>query len=540
MSRRLPRPAFTLVELLVVLAAVAVLIGLLMPAVQKARAAAARLACASQLRQLALALHHHHDAHDALPPAARADQPGCPTWFHELLPFVEQTGLGRALGEPGPWGADRAAARSAMPRIFLCPADRGPTLTEAALPTRSRGLANYRGCAGDGDPYGDVRGHGAARGLFALEPGQGLPGGPAPLRTRLGQVRDGTSSTLMLSEGLVAGSLPGWGGPTGDLQASLMGGSLFSSRDRPNSPAPDRLLGPCPAEAGDTAYREPCLTLFPPDAPTGAAGSTAAARSRHTGGVNAALADGSVHFVTNGISGKLWQALGTRAGGEPADESAGTPTGSASILFIGNSYTGGNDLPSAVQGLWSAVGAGSLDVEREVIGGYQLRQHDQGNAPAHIRARPWTYVVLQEQSQTPILFRSVMFRYGRLLDEDIRRNGARTVLYMTWCRSWAPETQHLLTDSYQTLGRDCGALVAPAGLAWENCRRLHPEIPLYEGDGSHPSPQGTYLTACVFVALLTGRPLDDAPAQAGQVSIPPEQARHLRRIAAAVADGWRP
>jgi prepilin-type processing-associated H-X9-DG protein len=141
----------------------------------------------------------------------------------------------------------------------------------------------------------------------------------ATVRTRgarLVEIKDGTSNTLLFSEGLVP-NVTGWGGPIGSIIYGNMGGALFSAALTPNSSAADRPIGPCPRQQGDTRYLPPCQSLggnawWTPSA----AGAHVAARSNHTGGVNIALADGSVRFISDSIDLATWRGMGTRAGGE--------------------------------------------------------------------------------------------------------------------------------------------------------------------------------------------------------------------------------
>jgi prepilin-type processing-associated H-X9-DG protein len=96
-----------------------------------------------------------------------------------------------------------------------------------------------------------------------------------------------------------------------------MGGALFSAATTPNSTTADRVYGPCPEDNGDPGYPGPCLSIGPLQHFVPAARAAfVAARSRHPGGVNAALADGSVRFFTDTIDLGTWRSLGTRAGGE--------------------------------------------------------------------------------------------------------------------------------------------------------------------------------------------------------------------------------
>jgi prepilin-type processing-associated H-X9-DG protein len=155
-------------------------------------------------------------------------------------------------------------------------------------------------------------------GMFGVRPAQSVDPG-ASVRTsgvRLTEVADGTSHTLLLMENIIP-TVTGWGGPMGETIYGNMGGALLSASLTPNATAPDRPLGPCPQDAGDRVYREPCLSLGGSAwwSPSGR-GAHAAARSKHPGGVNAALADGSVRFFADSVDQAAWRAMGTRAGGE--------------------------------------------------------------------------------------------------------------------------------------------------------------------------------------------------------------------------------
>src|SRR3954471_16543891 len=129
------RRGFTLIELLVVIAIIAVLAGLLLPAVQKVREAAARTACANNLKQIGLALHHHHDAYRRFPPGRGAPLPVVFSAHAYLLPFLEQEGLKNRIdfsappttfsvaGGPTYDGSANFPAATAVVKTFLCPSD---------------------------------------------------------------------------------------------------------------------------------------------------------------------------------------------------------------------------------------------------------------------------------------------------------------------------------------------------------------------------------------------------------------------------------
>lgn len=172
------------------------------------------------------------------------------------------------------------------------------------------------------------------------------------------------------------------------------------------------------------------------------------------------------------------------------------------ILFIGNSFTARNGLPDLIAQLAAAHGK---KIEHRLIsaGGASLRRHwNAGEALNAIQNGHFEYVVLQEQSTLPIKNSKRMHESVRLFDTAIRAARSKTVLYMTWARLNAPESQPAITDAYTSIGHELDATVAPVGLAWQRFLREHNTPPLHDRDQSHPTLAGSYLAACVFVAVL--------------------------------------
>src|SRR5262249_14142423 len=125
-------------------------------------------------------------------------------------------------------------------------------------------------------------------------------------------------------------------------------------------------------------------------------------------------------------------------------------------------------------------------------------------APKAISEGGYNAVVLQEQSTLPVKNAGRMRENVLLFTEAIRAAGATAVLYMTWARQHAPETQQAIADAYLGVGRETGAPVVPVGLAWQGFLRKHDRPILHDRDRSHPSPAGSYLAACTFLAVLFG------------------------------------
>ncbi len=338
-----PRCAFTLIELLVVIAIIAILIGLLLPAVQKVREAAARMTCTNHLKQIALACHNFHDVHDEFPYGRKFDCWDTYTWSELVLPYLEQDPVYRGYiglndltwsqvypGPNGPIGdhPDLRQSRHTAIKTYLCPSDGGPKTNELGTAWYGMVRGSYRACTGAGDMYGNPVdssdgpwgvGVFGVKPLQTTDPNRSILGrtGPTTRGSAIPALKDGSSNTLMFSEGITPDTTAGWGGPMGSILYGNMGGGLFCTAQTPNTSAPDRPIGPCPADAGITSYRPPCVSLGG-NAWWTRSGFRAnvAARSQHTGGVNAALGDGSVRFYTNSIDLLTWRGLGTRTGGE--------------------------------------------------------------------------------------------------------------------------------------------------------------------------------------------------------------------------------
>jgi hypothetical protein len=165
--------------------------------------------------------------------------------------------------------------------------------------------------------------------------------------------------------------------------------------------------------------------------------------------------------------------------------------------------------------------------------GASLRQHwNAGQALESIR-QGWDLVVLQEQSTLPVKNATRFHDNVRLFVEPVRESGARLVLYQTWARQHAPETQSALNAGYNAIGAEIGALVIPVGEVWERLLAENPGIPLYDKDGSHPSALGSYLAASVFFTKLFQHSPLGLPVPEG-LKITAENARTVQAAAAGI------
>jgi hypothetical protein len=145
---------------------------------------------------------------------------------------------------------------------------------------------------------------------------------------------------------------------------------------------------------------------------------------------------------------------------------------------------------------------------------------------------------LQEQSTLPVKNAKRMAENIRLFDESIKRARSQTVLYMTWARKHTPEAQQVITDAYNTIGEELGAIVVPVGLAWQSFLAKHDKLVLHDRDQSHPTLAGSYLAACVFLAVLLKKSpvgIESGPAGIDRQDMAMLQGATWKQFGAAVA-----
>ncbi len=300
-STSAPRSAFTLIELLVVLAIVAVLIGLLLPAVQKVRAAAARLKCANNLKQIALAVHNFHNAHNRFPENTLPGPSGpygpqtkAWSWLARVLPYAEQENLNRQAGIPARTLYDARDVVATRVNLYICPSDSaGQPRDDAAdlgvwnPPFIIAAPTSYKGVSGANWGWGDPkwRNPDTNGNWDGLNQGDGVfyridwkfPKG-------LLAITDGTSSTFLIGE-----SVPDH---THWFAWAYANSATATCAVPPNVQYPPD---------DDYSWKWEYSTVF---------------RSRHRGGLNFALADGSVRFIHDSIDLTTYRALATIRGGE--------------------------------------------------------------------------------------------------------------------------------------------------------------------------------------------------------------------------------
>ena len=192
------------------------------------------------------------------------------------------------------------------------------------------------------------------------------------------------------------------------------------------------------------------------------------------------------------------------------------------VLFIGNSYTSVNDLPSLTFQVTKSTGD-SMIYSSNAPGGYTFNQHSANATTIElINQGGWNYVVLQEQSQYPSFpiqqVQNEVFPYATKLDSMILAADSctETIFYMTWgrkngdasnCAAWPPVCTYEGMDSllhlrYMMMAQNNNAEVSPVGAVWHYLRENAPSIELYSSDESHPSPAGSYAAACTFYTSM--------------------------------------
>ncbi len=307
------RRAFTLVELLVVIAVIGMLVSLLLPAVQAAREAGRRSQCGNNLKQMGLAFHLYHDTHRQFP-SAYVSQPGgaredattldaAPgwAWGELLLPFLEQENLHAQFVHAAPcWDALNATPARVVLDVFLCPSasgDRGPfnVLDDSGAVLATFGRSHYVANVGQEEPWG-----------FTASSFIGIADGPLYRNstTRAADVTDGLSNTVFVGEHHSVLSNKTWVGVVPGAAVCPAPKFAFSTCDKAATMVQIH-SGPATGETPPA--------IHPPNSPLC---HVCQMYAEHPGGCNVLLGDGSARFISALIHQPTWAALSSRAGGE--------------------------------------------------------------------------------------------------------------------------------------------------------------------------------------------------------------------------------
>jgi hypothetical protein len=179
------------------------------------------------------------------------------------------------------------------------------------------------------------------------------------------------------------------------------------------------------------------------------------------------------------------------------------PPGSDSVLFIGNSLTEANDLPSMVEAL-SRGGGHPLFVDSVTLGGVSIEDHWNRGTQARIESGGWRFVVLQQGPSSLPESRANLREWTKRFDTVVRAQGGTTALYMVWPEAARLSVFQQVSDSYRLAAQDVGGILLPAGDAWRAAWIRDASLPLYGPDQFHPSAMGSYLAALTIYGGLTG------------------------------------
>ena len=320
------RFGFTLIELLVVIAIIAVLIALLLPAVQAAREAARRAQCVNNLKQVGIAMHNYHGSTNSLPSGVSGCCNG--TWQTFILPYMELGAMSNAYNFSNPRYSDPANTTVTYSFInsLLCPSDFPSKPTTNTLGAANNGKItahNYSANFGQGDT--DQQNNIVIDAVYGgTVPFLGAPFswiGPysnanhsaSPNKGNVvsfANITDGLSNTILCSE-VITGKGP-------DLRGVAWWADMaaFTTNLPPNSTLPARIYSTGAFSYPDSNNNPPAILATTAGTSSVAPPLYTGSRSRHPGGVNTAMADGSVKFIKNTINVRTWRALSTTQGGE--------------------------------------------------------------------------------------------------------------------------------------------------------------------------------------------------------------------------------
>lgn len=206
-------------------------------------------------------------------------------------------------------------------------------------------------------------------------------------------------------------------------------------------------------------------------------------------------------------------------------------------MFIGNSLTYSNDLPSVVEALAKAAGKGKFAYRTIAFPDFSLEDHwNKKDARKAIQKGGWDFVVLQQGPSASREGRGLLLEYSRRFAEEIRQNGGKPALYSVWPSRSRMQDFKGVSDSYRQAAEAVDGIVFPVGDAWLNAWRANPSIGLYSADGFHPSAAGSYVAGLVIYGRLyngspVGLPSKLRLSSGAMIEIPADQALMLQQAA---------